>query len=167
MVEIRICETKQEIEQLAKLANEIWHEYFVQLLSPEQIDYMVEKFQSYDVLEHAIYQEGYLYYLLYEQEDLIGYCGIHPEEELIFLSKLYLHKQWRGKGLSSLLLNQVIVYAKEHGKRGIYLTCNKYNQHSLDIYRAKGFYETDSVKTEIGHGFIMDDYILQLDCQRG
>ncbi len=162
-MEIRICKTEQEIEELAGLANEIWHEYFVHLLSPEQIDYMVEKFQSYAALEHAVYEEGYLYFLLYEQGKLIGYCGIHPEEELVFLSKLYLHRQWRGKGLSTLLLNQAVAYAKEHGKQGIYLTCNKYNQHSLDVYRSKGFYEIDSVKTEIGNGFIMDDYVLKLD----
>ena len=48
-------------------------------------------------------------------------------------------------------------------KKAIYLTCNKYNQNSLDIYKAKGFAEVDSVKTDIGNGFIMDDYILQLD----
>ena len=162
-MEIRICKTQQEFNQLAELANEIWHEYFVQLLSPEQIDYMVDKFQSLPALERAIHEEGYLYFLLYEEGNLLGYCGIHPEKERVFLSKLYLHQSQRGKGLSSLLMNQVIEYAKGHGKKAIYLTCNKHNPHSLDVYRAKGFYEIDAVKTEIGHGFIMDDYVLQLD----
>lgn len=164
-MEIHICKTEQELKELAKLANEIWHEYFVKLLSLEQINYMVEKYQSENALKHAMKTEGYLYYLLYDENRLIGYCGIKPEENRVFLSKLYLQKSQRGKGLASLLLNQVIQYAKSNGKKSIYLTCNKYNQHSLDVYAAKGFYQIDAVETDIGHGFIMDDYVLQLDLQ--
>lgn len=41
---------KQNIKELASLAYAIWHEYWTCILSPEQIDYMVENFQS----EHAI-----------------------------------------------------------------------------------------------------------------
>lgn len=36
----------KDIKELAKLANEIWHEYWPSILSTEQIEYMVEKFQS-------------------------------------------------------------------------------------------------------------------------
>ena len=89
--------------------------------------------------------------------------AVKPEKDRLFLSKLYLHKNARGKGLSSILLKQAITFAKEQGKQAVYLTCNKFNQHSLDVYRAKGFRDIDSVQTDIGHGFIMDDYILQLD----
>ena len=34
----------QELQQLAALADEIWHEYFPCILSEGQIDYMVEQF---------------------------------------------------------------------------------------------------------------------------
>ena len=36
-----------------------------------------------------------------------------------------------------------------------------------DVYRAKGFKDIDSVQTDIGQGFIMDDYILQLELDDG
>ena len=81
----------------------------------------------------------------------------------MFLSKLYLKKAYRGKGYASTLLKQAIAFAKESKLNKIYLTCNKFNTHSLDVYKKKGFYEIDAVQTDIGHGFIMDDYILQLD----
>ena len=58
-------------------------------------------------------------------------------------------------------------FAREQDKKAIYLTCNKFNQHSLDVYRAKGFKDIDSVQTDIGQGFIMDDYILQLELDDG
>ena len=162
-MKICTCKTQRQLEELAALADEIWHEYFVDLLSPRQIDYMVEKFQSLSALERAVRQEGYTYFLLYDADRLIGYCGVKPEETRLFLSKLYLHKSQRGKGLSTRLYDCAVEYARQLGKSAIYLTCNKYNRHSLDVYRAKGFYEIDSVQTDIGHGFIMDDYVLQKD----
>lgn len=86
-----------------------------------------------------------------------------PDGNRLFLSKLYLHEKSRGKGLSSILLRKAIEFAEKLDKKAIYLTCNKYNRNSLDIYKAKGFAAIDSVKTDIGNGFIMDDYIMQLD----
>ena len=46
--------------------------------------------------------------------------------------------------------------------KAIYLTCNKHNEHSLAVYRKKGFKVIDEAETDIGQGFIMDDYIMEL-----
>lgn len=162
-MEIKICEQDAQLRQLSDLANTIWHEYFIDLISEDQINYMVEKFQSYEAIKKAMKEEDYTYFLAYEGDDLIGYCGVKPDADRLFLSKLYLRKDKRGQGLSSILLNQAIAFAKEQHKKAMYLTCNKYNSHSLDVYHAKGFKDIDAVQTDIGRGFIMDDYILQLD----
>lgn len=163
-MEIKVCQNEMQLQELAKLASEIWHEYFTCIISEGQIDYMVERFQSYDAIKKAIQEEGYTYYLLYDEQDkMVGYTGVKCDNDRVFLSKLYLHKDVRGKGYASLLLKQVIAYGKEHHQKAIYLTCNKYNQHSLDVYAKKGFQTIDSVVSDIGQGYVMDDYILQLD----
>lgn len=162
-MEIRICKTDEQLARLADLASAIWHEYFAPLLSAEQIDYMVQQYQSLEALTRAVRQEDYTYFLGYEGEELVGYCGVKPDGDRLFLSKLYLRSDMRGKHLSTLLLNRAVELAKKESKRAIYLTCNKYNTHSLDVYHAKGFRDIDAVVTDIGHGFVMDDYILQLD----
>lgn len=112
-------------------------------------------------IKKAIEEEQYTYFLAFEETELIGYCGVKPEKERLFLSKLYLRKEKRGQGLASYLLEEAIKFAKEQNKQAIYLTCNKYNQHSLDVYHGKGFQDIDAVQTDIGRGFIMDDYILE------
>lgn len=162
-MEIRLCEGNQDIQALAVLAKEIWNEYFITIISQEQIDYMVNKFQSYDALSQAIHHEGYTYFLAFEQQELIGYCGVKPDEQRLFLSKLYLRSDMRGKGYASLLLERAIDFARELHKQALYLTCNKYNAHTLAVYEKKGFYQIDAVQSDIGHGFIMDDYVLQKD----
>lgn len=163
MIEIRDCKSDADIQNLAVLANEIWHEYFVNIITLEQIDYMVEKFQSYPALKKAIEEEHYHYFLAYEEGKMIGFCGVKPDGERLFLSKLYLHANSRGKGYASVLLKKAIAYAKDIQKNAIYLTCNKFNTHSLDVYKGKGFEIIDAVQSDIGHGFIMDDYIMQLN----
>lgn len=163
MIQIKKAETDEEIAALALLAKKIWNAYFIDLISQKQIDFMVEKFQSYKAIRKAIYEEGYLYYLAYENSILVGYCGIVLKKQKLFISKLYVDEYYRGKGIGRLLMEQAEAYAIENQCRSIYLTCNKHNQTSLSIYDKMGFKSIDSVTTDIGNGFVMDDYILQLD----
>ena len=44
--ELRPVETTEEIKALADMAEKIWHEFFPGIISEEQINYMVDKFQS-------------------------------------------------------------------------------------------------------------------------
>lgn len=163
MITIRTCDSEQDIQTLAETAKIIWNEYFINIITQEQIDYMVEKFQSYPALSKAIQEDGYTYYLAFVGEQLIGYCGVQPQEQRLFLSKLYVRKEMRGKGISSKLFDQALQQARKENLSAIYLTCNKFNEHSLAVYTHKGFHQIDAVQSDIGHGFIMDDYILQLD----
>lgn len=163
MITIRTCVSDTDIQALAKTAKMIWNEYFIDLITQEQIDYMVDRFQSYPALRKAIQEDGYIYYLAYDNEELIGYCGVQPQENRLFLSKLYVLKSYRGQGISSSLFQCALKQAQAQKLSAIYLTCNKYNTHSLDIYVHKGFRQIDAVQSDIGHGFIMDDYILQYD----
>lgn len=162
MFQIKICSTHDELQELAQLAKEIWNSYFPGIISKEQIDYMVDKYQSLPALTKAVKQEGYTYFLGYEEKKLVGYCGVKDEEKRLFLSKLYIHKTSRGKGYSSLLLNRAIDFAKKKNLQSIYLTCNKQNVNSLHIYKYKHFSIIDDRKTDIGNGFIMDDYVMEL-----
>ena len=95
--------TDADIEALAVLATEIWHEFFPGIISVEQVDYMVEQFQSAPALRRQL-AEGYRYELVYADGEPIGYIGVHPEEDLLFLSKLYLKKQYRGRGCGGKMI---------------------------------------------------------------
>ena len=53
----------EQLNILADVANEVWHEFFPCILSEEQIDYMVDKFQSYDAMKKQM-EDGYEYFFL-------------------------------------------------------------------------------------------------------
>ena len=91
-----------QIKEIARLAEIIWHEHFTPIIGEGQVNYMVDKFQSYSALTEQL-KNGYEYYQIYFTGEFCGYCGIHPEENRLFLSKLYLKKEVRGKHLATHL----------------------------------------------------------------
>ncbi len=146
------------IKKLADLASSIWHEYWVCLLTPEQIDYMVKNFQSEKAINYQIQNENYEYYFILYKKEIAGYFGISDKKDYLFLSKLYIKKEFRHKGIGSKTFEKIKKLAK--GKP-ITLTVNKNNINSIKAYKKWGLKTTDSVITDIGSGFVMDDYIMK------
>ncbi|MDO5784052.1 MAG: GNAT family N-acetyltransferase [Eubacteriales bacterium] len=151
-----------QLEALAALADEIWHEFFPSIISEGQINYMLKKFQSAPAMREQIATGGYRYYFVMRGDEAIGYIGIQPEDELLFLSKLYLKKEYRGHGYGRQMIDFVVQQARELGKSGVYLTVNRFNDGSVGVYHATGFEVVRTQATDIGSGYVMDDYVFQL-----
>ncbi|MBO7473031.1 MAG: GNAT family N-acetyltransferase [Ruminococcus sp.] len=161
-VTIKKVNSDTELKAVAELASIIWHECFIDIISEGQIDYMVEKFQSYKAMTKQIIEQDYSYFAVREDDELCGYIGVKPEkDDRFFLSKLYLKSDRRGRGIASQMLKKVFEEAKNCGKEKVYLTVNKHNEHAISVYLRTGFEIADKVVTDIGNGYVMDDYIME------
>lgn len=163
MVLIRKAASREEIKEVAILAERIWREHYIPLIGREQTKYMLKKFQSEDAIAESI-QSGMNYYMVFCDNVLCGYAAAKHtvEGNTVFLSKFYVDKLYRGRGLSKKLLDEVCELAKRTHSKSIWLTCNKYNSLSLEIYRKLGFKIVDQMVTDIGNGYVMDDYKLEM-----
>ncbi|MDE5558616.1 MAG: GNAT family N-acetyltransferase [Ruminococcus sp.] len=162
MISIKKINTLIELHKIAVLAEEIWHECFTDIISEEQIDYMVENFQSFKAMKNQVINQGYYYLAVRNDDELCGYIGVKPEnDDRFFLSKLYLCKDMRGKGIATEMLRRVFGEARNIGKKSVYLTVNKHNTHAIEVYKKTGFSVIESVITDIGGGFVMDDYVME------
>ena len=104
----------------------------------------------------------YEYYQLFDNGKFCGYTGIHAgEDNRLFLSKLYIKKDARGRHLATKAFSFLKELCRERGYTAIWLTCNKYNDNTLAVYRHLGFETIDTQEADIGRGFIMDDYIME------
>ena len=148
---------ENEINELTELASEIWHENWPCILTAEQIDYMVENFQSKKAIKEQIKNENYTYYFIKVDNEIAGYVGVSDKKDYLFLSKLYIRKEFRHQGLGRLAFNEI----KNLGFKKIRLTVNKYNKNTINAYLKYGFKTIDSVVSDIGCGFVMDDYIME------
>lgn len=150
-----------QVKELAGLAHEIWNQHFVPIIGQGQVDYMIEKFQSYPAMTHQLQEEGYEYYFFHYNGKNIGYVGIRPEENSLFLSKLYLKKAYRGRKLASRAFRFLEDLCRERGLSKIWLTVNKYNHDTIAVYKKIGFTVARAQVSDIGNGFVMDDYVME------
>lgn len=149
------------ISKLVALSSLIWHEYWKDYLSEEQIEYMVDKFQSEKAIQHQIQYEHYTYFYIYYNRGLIGYIGLALKDDSIFLSKFYIKKDFRHNGIGTKTFEFIKEAAKQQRRDKITLTVNKHNTNSINAYKKWGFKTVDAVVTDIGGGFVMDDYIME------
>jgi len=154
------------IKELANLANTIWHEYWTCILSDAQIDYMVDKFQSESAILEQIKNDNYTYFYIVFNDEKTGYIGMSKKEDCLFLSKLYIKQQFRHNGIGRNSFEFIKEYAKKNKYDKIQLTVNKHNENTIKAYLKWGFKITDSVVTDIGNGFVMDDYIMEYQLEK-
>ena len=153
--------SETDIEELAGMAKLIWIEHFTSIIGESQVTYMLDKFQSVSALTSQI-KDGYQYYILVCGGEKVGYTGFHVEHEKVFLSKLYIEKKYRGNHYASAVMQFLSKIAREHQLSGIWLTVNKRNNNTIEIYRHMGFFVAREQKADIGNGFYMDDYIMEM-----
>ena len=146
-------------QRISGLASKIWHECYSDILPPGQIDYMLGTYHSMNSIMEEL-QNGYEYVVFRDSSKDIGYCGFKNEGDRIYISKLYLLKEYRGKGFGRRMFSIIDDYARNAGVDREYLRVNKGNP-SVDIYTKAGFIIKDSIVSDIGNGFVMDDYIME------
>ena len=145
---------------IAALAKEIWTQHYVSIITIEQINFMLDNFQSTEAIQNDI-EHGSVYDIAYLGGKPCGYSATTPDDTGLFLSKLYVKQSCRGKGVAKTLMNRINERAKEAKTPRIWLKCNKYNKNSLAAYERLGFTVAYPCVTDIGGGFIMDDYALE------
>ena len=143
-----------EISTMSQLAQEIWREYSPCFISFDQIEYMLEKFQSITAMREQ-------FYFIKKNDKIAGYFAIQPKEDYLFLSKLYIKQEFRGQKIGRQTLEFIKKTAKELNAHRIELTVNKYNENSIKAYNNWGFSLKEEAQFDIGSGYIMDDYVLE------
>ncbi len=147
---------KETMPILAALAKTIWHECYGELLGERQVNYMLDTIQSLPAMLKQ-QEQGMLYYVLMDNQEACGYMALVIEEEKVFLSKLYILKQKRGKGALTLALEIIAGF----NKSSVYLTVNRHNNYAIKAYLSKGFKIVKEEDNAIGEGFVMNDYIME------
>ena len=78
------------------------------------------------------------------------------------MSKLYVHKNFRGAGLARKAFTYLQERCRKEGLSAIWLTVNRFNSNTIAIYRHFGFTVIREEKNDIGGGYYMDDYIMEV-----
>lgn len=148
-------------QELEELAAEIWTEHYTPIIGSAQVSYMLDKFQNAKAIAKQI-ADGAEYFLMQEDKKAVGYFSYQKRDGALFLSKIYLLKDARGKGFGKQAMNFIAEKAKNKGLKSIALTVNKYNYNSIKAYEKMGFVTLRELVADIGEGYVMDDYWMEL-----
>lgn len=161
MISFVEVKTDTDVKIVEKIARSIWEEHYTPIIGAEQVDYMLDKFQSFEAIKNQIL-DGYKYYIFKFKENNAGYFAVKPntKDKSLFLSKLYVDKSYRRYGIAKKAVIYMENMCKETGLNKIWLTVNKRN-NSIAAYNKLGFERTDAIVQDIGKGFVMDDYKME------
>jgi ribosomal protein S18 acetylase RimI-like enzyme len=164
MVIITPALSASETALIAELARLIWNEHYNSIISQLQIDYMLDKFQSAAAINQQI-ADGMLYFLISSNSQPAGYLALMPDakNDKLHISKIYLDAANRGLGHGKQALDFIERQCNKMHIHKLWLTVNKHNRIAIDAYQRWGFHTTGSVVTDIGKGFVMDDYVMEKD----
>lgn len=152
--------TEEDILQVVNLADEIWRAHYIPILGESQVKYMLEKFQSKEAVKNQI-TDGQKYFLIYYEKYPAGYFSYIVYDTKIFLSKLYILKKFRRRGIAENIINGLFKNAVNDDKNLIYLYVNKRNLGSIAFYENMGFRREKEIINEFGGGFTGDDYLME------
>ncbi len=160
-MQIEEVNDSQMVSVVASLARSIWVEHYTPIIGREQVAYMLSNFQSEKAVKKQM-QEGYRYFLLKTEEGYSGYFGIIPDEVSgrLCLSKFYITRAARGRGLAREVMAFITKLCREKNIKTIWLTVNKRNP-SMAVYERLGFLTKKELVTDIGAGFVMDDFVME------
>lgn len=153
--------TKDDIIIVHQLAHRIWPRAFKDLLTPGQIDYMLEWMYNVNTLTEQV-QTGHLFYMITLDGAPKGFIGLEPnfpDVGTLRIHKLYTDPSDHGKGLGKALLQQAIDVANELDVATINLNVNRFND-AVGFYQSQGFEIIKEEDISIGRGYYMEDYVM-------
>ena len=156
--------TEKDIHLIQNLAKRSWESAYAEILSKEQLNYMLENMYSEKEISEHLQNPHYHYYLIFDEEmnqyhGFIGYEN-HYEENTTKLHRIYLVPESKGKGLGKMALEFLQQKVKECGDQRIILNVNKYNS-AKNFYESQGYKIYDEGVFDIGNGYVMDDYLME------
>lgn len=154
--------TANDIELIRELAEKSWESAYSEILSPEQIDYMLSTMYSEKEIFSQMKNPDYQYFLIIDKNVTVGFIGFqfHYEDGTTKLHRLYLLSEHKGKGIGKKAMNFLKEKVAETSDRRIILNVNK-NNPAKKVYESQGFTVYDQGIFDIGNGFVMDDFLME------
>jgi GNAT superfamily N-acetyltransferase len=155
--------TDSDIQAINELAEKIWWPSYRNIISDEQISFMLNDMYSSESLREQM--NSGIEFLLVERDKLplafAGFSETDTKNQVFKLHKLYVLPTEQGQGTGRKLIEQVSSLAKAKGGKILELNVNRGNP-AHHFYRKIGFdiYQTVDISY---HHFILNDYIMRKD----
>ena len=153
---------ENQLLMIQELAYKIWPSTYGEILSKEQLEFMLDKFYSLESLKVQV-NSNHVFLLLEDNNSFIGFLDYelnYEESGKTKIHKIYLLPETQGKGLGRLFVSYAENSAKKANQKAILLNVNRFNK-AIGFYENLGFKKTETIDVEIGNGYLMEDFIME------
>ncbi len=154
--------TKEHIPVIKSLSDTTWPHTFKELLSEDQIAYMMDMMYSCQSLEKQM-DNGHQYLLAEENGEYLGYVSYelnYNNSNITKLHKIYILPSSQKKGVGRFFIDILVKIATENNNTELSLNVNRENAKAIGFYERFGFEIVKSEDNDIGSGYYMIDYVM-------
>jgi ribosomal protein S18 acetylase RimI-like enzyme len=153
------------LHHVASLAHAIWPVVYAEMISADQLTYMLEQIYSNESLTHQMQDLNHQFILAWdEHEKPIAFASFafYNQNDLKFvkLHKLYVLPDLHKSGIGRSLLHFIETEMKNEGYAALRLNVNR-NNFAIGFYQRHGFSIIKEEDIAIGNGFFMNDYVMK------
>lgn len=154
---------KNDLHIVKDLAYKIWPSAYAEILSDEQLSYMLEKFYSKEALEKQMIERNHVFLVIKENNIPLGFASYElncENNQKAKLHKIYVLPNLQQKGIGKLLLQEFEKRAKDANSKSVFLNVNR-NNKAQDFYKKYNYIITKQEDISIGNGYLMEDYVME------
>ena len=152
-----------DAESIAKLARVVWRHAYVNIITEQQMDYMLNERYNVARLLDELKMNDLWWDKAVLDGQLIAFASTFKTENTVEmkLDKLYVDPQQQRCGLGEKMIAHISRRALRDGFKALILAVNKQNSQAIAAYKKYGFNVREAVCVDIGGGFFMDDFIME------
>ena len=151
--------TVNDFDTLRNISYLTFHDTFSESNTSSNLNAYMDKAFQIDKLKTELSNPHSTFYFLYTENEIAGYLKLNEWEaqtdindlKSIEVERIYLLKDFQGKGLGKALMDNAVEVAKGFNKDYIWLGVWEKNEKAIAFYKRNGFYIIDQ------HSFFMGD----------
>jgi len=159
--------TVTDIPLIRQLTLAIWPQTYSDIISKAQIDYMLNQMYNPTTLQKQMEEDGCTFIIVYDDKEPVAFASYNETEPAIWkLNKIYILYSQQGKGTGKFIINYIVDEIKEKQAKALQLQVNRQNK-AKDFYERIGFKIIQTADFDIGNGYFMNDYVMELPLNDG
>ena len=153
----------EDIDTIISLAHQIWPATYREILSADQLSYMMNMIYSPASLRNQIIEKKHSFIIVEENKSPIGFASYSLTDQpgIYKLHKIYVSPNQQGKGLGKYIIDSITEKIRPQGAVALHLNVNRNNKAKF-FYEKLGFRVIKEEDIDIGNNYFMNDYIMEL-----
>lgn len=151
---------------IRRLAEEVFPATYREILTPGQLDYMMEWMYSPESLRRQM-QAGHRYFIAEADGEPCGYVSVEQQDaDLFHLQKIYVLPRFQGFGAGAFLFRCAVEQIRRMHPAPCRMELNvNRNNPAVRFYERMGMRRLREGDFPIGDGYYMNDYIMGLEIE--